>query len=57
MELKKLSNYYGHQSVKEENGNYFLSTPSYDKVHWQRIPQYLYDAIIKYEDEDKEPYL
>jgi len=52
-ELSKLSNYYDNLELKEEDGTYYLGTPSYDRTHWQKIPEYLYLAIVKFENDSE----
>ena len=44
-----IGNYYGGLSVKTENGRYYWSIEDWDGDEWEEIPQYLYDALVKYE--------
>lgn len=46
-----ICNYYGGLEVKEENGKFFWSIEDWAGYGWEEIPKYLYDALIKYEDE------
>ena len=46
-----VSNYYGGIWVKEENGEYFWGIESWDTIHWEPCPKYLYNALIKHQTE------
>ena len=49
--IGEIGNYYGGLGVKQEDGKFFWSIENYSGDHWDEIPQQLYDALIKYEDE------
>ena len=49
-----IGNYYGGLNVKYDNGKYFWCIDDYcDDLDWEEIPKYLYDALIKYNEELK----
>lgn len=45
-----IGNYYGCLSIKEEAGRYFWSIGNYDGHSWEEIPEYLYRALVQYEE-------
>jgi len=49
--INGISNHYGGLKVKIENEKYYWSITNYDGDCWDEIPQYLYDALLKYENE------
>lgn len=48
--IGEICNYYGGLSVKEYN-NYYWSIENYSGHSWEEIPDYLYEALIKFENE------
>jgi len=48
-EIGEIGNYYGGLKVKEEDGKFFWSIENWNGDSWNEIPQYLYDALMKYE--------
>lgn len=50
MPIGDVTNYYGGLSVKKEWHKFFWSIEDYDGNHWEEIPDFLYDALIKYEE-------
>lgn len=50
-EIGEICNYYGCLSVKEEGDKFYWSIENYDGNHWEEIPQYLYDALNRHQDE------
>ena len=50
-DIGDISNYYGNLSIKEEEGKYYWSIENWDGNYWQEIPEYLYLALNKFEDE------
>jgi len=50
-DIGDIGNYYGCLEVKVENGKYFWGIENWDGTHWQEIPEYLYAALNKFEDE------
>lgn len=56
MKIGTLENYYGDISVKEEYGEYFWTLEDWDGVVKEKIPEYLYRALIKFELERQEKY-
>lgn len=52
-EIGEIGNYYGCLNAKEEGGRFYWSIENYDGHHWQEIPKYLYDALVKFETESK----
>lgn len=53
-DIGNIGNYYGCLEVKVENERYFWGIENWDGTHWEEIPKYLYDALIKFEDESHE---
>jgi len=51
MEIGNIRNRYGCQEVKQEEGKYYWSIENWDGHHWDEIPKYLYDNLVKYEKE------
>jgi len=48
-----IGNYYGCLEVSRKDGKYFWSIEDWDGHDWEEIPEYLYNALIKYyEGED-----
>jgi hypothetical protein len=50
-----IGNYYGGLCAKEEDGRFFWSIENYDGHDWEEIPKYLYDALMRYENETITP--
>lgn len=50
-QIGTIGNYYGGLVVKEENGKFYWSVKDYDGEDWDEVPQYLYEALCKFEDE------
>ena len=46
-----IGNYYGDLTVSSNNGVYQWSIEDWNGCHWEDIPKYLYDALIKFEGE------
>jgi len=46
-----IGNYYGGLNVKEEDGKFYWSIENWNGFHWEEIPSYLYEALIKYDGE------
>lgn len=57
-EIKKIGdieNYYGGLFIKSDNDRYYWGIENYTSTRCEEIPKYLYDALIKFENErDKE---
>ncbi len=51
MDIGNIGNYYGGLEVKEEDGKFFWGIENYDGTYFEEIPQYLYDALVKYQNE------
>lgn len=51
MQIGEICNYYGGLEVKEEGGRFYWAIENHDGHDWEQIPQYLYDALVKYESE------
>ena len=49
--IGSIGNYYGALEVKEEDGKYFWAIADYDGTEWEEIPEYLYAALIKFQDD------
>ena len=54
MKIGTIGNYYGHLEVKEEYGSYWWDIENWNGDYWEEIPKYLYDALIKFENERKQ---
>ena len=52
--IGNIGNYYGGLGVKEEDGRYFWGIENWDGYYWEEIPEYLYDALIKFDSEEEE---
>lgn len=51
--IKTIGNYYGILNVKKKNNLFYWSIEDLDGYDWYEIPEYLYNALIKYEEERK----
>lgn len=51
MDIGTIGNHYGCLEVKEENGKFYWCIENWDGSHWEEIPKYLYDAMVKFETE------
>ena len=56
-EIGNIGNYYGGLEVKENDGEYSWGIENWDGIHYDRIPEYLYNALMKYQDELENPLL
>ena len=54
MSIGDICNYYGGLSVKSEDDKYFWSIYNYSGEDWEEIPKYLFDVLVKYENERQE---
>ena len=50
-EIGDIGSAYGGLDVKEEDGKFFWSIENYDGHDWDEIPEYLYLAFNKFQDE------
>lgn len=48
-----IDNYYGGLSISREGGRYYWSIENWDGQYWKEIPEYLYVALSKYQEEYK----
>ena len=48
----KIYNYYGNLNVKVEEGRAYWSIEDYSGFEWQEIPDYLYEALVRFEGEN-----
>jgi hypothetical protein len=46
--IGKIGNYYGHLSVKDEEGKYFWGIEDYNRTVWEEIPKTLYDELVRF---------
>lgn len=53
MRIESIGNYYGGLYLKRENSQDFWSIENWDGHHWERIPDYLGNALRKYEKEEE----
>lgn len=51
-QIGEIGNYYGSLCVKAESGRCYWSIENYDGDHWEEIPQYLFDALNRFQDDD-----
>lgn len=51
VEIGEVGNYYGCLTVKKENGKFYWCVENWDGFHWDEIPEYLYEALMKFERE------
>jgi hypothetical protein len=49
-----IGNYYGSLNLMKEDGKYHWSIENYDGHDWEEIPKYLYDALMKFDNEGGE---
>lgn len=51
-EIGLVGNYYGCLTVSQsESGQYLWSIENWDGHHWMEIPEYLYTALNRHQDE------
>lgn len=48
-----IGNYYGGLVVKSENDKYYWSITNYNGDSWEEIPEYLYDALVAFSEEEQ----
>ena len=46
-----IGNYYGDLSVKKKDGSYYWSIENYNGHNWEQIPEYLFEALKRFNDE------
>lgn len=51
MIIGDIGNYYGCLEVTTMGKQYFWCIENWDGKSWEEIPEYLYDALVKYETE------
>ena len=47
-----VGNYYGGLSAIKYNNKFYWSVEDYDGYDWEEIPEYLYNALAKFNDEE-----
>jgi Zn-finger protein len=54
--IGEINNYHGGLWVKEENGKFLWSIQNvnWNEKDWDEIPAFLYQALVKYENERKD---
>ena len=50
-EIGEIGSFYGKISVKEEDGKFYWSIEDWNGNGWREIPEYLYAALNKHQDE------
>lgn len=50
--IGEIRTYYGGLEVLNFQGKYYWGIDSHDGIEWQEIPEYLYNALIKFEKGD-----
>lgn len=46
-------NFYGGLNIRKRGGKYEMSMENYDGFEWTEIPEYLYEALLKYYEEEQ----
>lgn len=54
-DIGKIGNYYGGLRIKREDGRCYWSIENWDGENWYEIPQYLFDALLRHEEERNSP--
>ena len=54
-DIGNIGNYYGSLTVREDQGLFFWSIDDCSGHHWEEIPEYLYNALMRYETERNQP--
>ena len=49
--IGNIGNYYGGLAIKKENDKYYWTITGYEGDEYEEIPQYLFDALIKFKNE------
>ena len=49
------SNYYGGVVVKSEDNKYYWQVEDYKDNDWEQIPEYLYESLIRFQEERLSP--
>lgn len=50
-QIGSIGNYYGCLEVKQDGDKYYWSAEDWDGHDWEEIPEYLYRALVKFEEE------
>lgn len=50
-EIGTICNYYGSLKVQQEDGRFFWAIENWDGDRWEEIPEYLFLALNRFEDE------
>ena len=50
-EIGDIDNYHGGLLIKSENNKFYWGIEDWDGTAWEQIPESLFDALNKYEDE------
>ncbi len=53
LEIGNIGNYYGSLKATDGDGEQYWGVAEYSGQHWEEIPKYLYDTLLKYQDEFK----
>lgn len=51
IEIGDIGNYYGGLTVRQDGGKCYWSIEDWDGHRWEEIPPYLYESLIKFEQE------
>jgi hypothetical protein len=46
-----IGNYYGNLEVKQESGRFYWGIENHDGCLWEEIPEYLFVALNRFENE------
>jgi hypothetical protein len=52
-DVGQIGNYYGSLTVMVDNGQAYWSIEDYRGHTWEKIPDYLYFALVKFKGESK----
>ena len=50
-QIGNIRNYYGALSLRKTEDGYQWSIENWDGQNWENIPDYLAEALLRYEDE------
>lgn len=49
--ISHLTGYYGNLQIKQEGGKYYCGIESFDGTNFKEVPEYLYEALYRFEKE------
>ena len=51
-QIGDIGNYYGCLEIVKFDGKFYWTIENWDGCRYEEIPEYLYDALIKFESEN-----